>query len=229
MFSCDQLNGLLLPEKTLCLTFDDGPGETTGDGPGPKTLGLAEYLAGQNIFATFFMVGACVARHPQMVQAVAALGHMPGNHTYTHPNMPRCFEAGGDLVGEITRTTELMINCIPGNEVFFRAPFGEWEPALSNMLNQQIESAHLYKGPFYWDIDGRDWAFWQEGRSAEGCADAYLREIVRVDRGIVLMHDSTADIGEARMNNRTLETIRILIPRLKRLGYQFVRIDEIGY
>jgi peptidoglycan/xylan/chitin deacetylase (PgdA/CDA1 family) len=58
MFSTDQLKGLSLPEKTLCLTFDDGPGETEGDDPGPKTVQLAEYLTEQNISATFFMVGS---------------------------------------------------------------------------------------------------------------------------------------------------------------------------
>jgi len=57
MFSLDQLTGSHLPEKTLCMTFDDGPGETPNDGPGPKTIPLAEYLYKENIPATFFCVG----------------------------------------------------------------------------------------------------------------------------------------------------------------------------
>jgi peptidoglycan/xylan/chitin deacetylase (PgdA/CDA1 family) len=57
MFSHFPLSGNSLPSKTLCLTFDDGPGETMRDGPEPKTVQLAEYLNEESIFATFFMVG----------------------------------------------------------------------------------------------------------------------------------------------------------------------------
>ena len=38
-----------VPAKTLCLTYDDGPGATTGNGPGPRTAQLAEYLHNEGI------------------------------------------------------------------------------------------------------------------------------------------------------------------------------------
>jgi peptidoglycan/xylan/chitin deacetylase (PgdA/CDA1 family) len=47
-------SNFIFPPKTLCLTFDDGPGETIGDGPGPKTLKLAKFLNKNGIRATFF-------------------------------------------------------------------------------------------------------------------------------------------------------------------------------
>lgn len=227
MFSTHQLKGLSLPEKTLCLTFDDGPGVTHGDGPGPKTLRLAEYLHEQDISATFFVVGEFVARYPFLLPEVTKLGHIVGNHTYTHPNMPRLFAKGGDLVAEIKRTNELIIDWIPGNTVFFRAPYGEWLPEISDKLNEAMDDDHNYIGPFYWDVEGRDWAFWQDDRSAEECARAYLNEITRMDHGIVLLHDSIADNVQARENQRTFEMVKILVPRLKSLGYRFAGLDEI--
>ena len=72
-----------------------------------------------------------------------------------------------------------------------------------------------------------DWSFWQRGDTSENCADYYLKEIQEKYRGIVLMHDSTTDLATARENNLTFETAKILIPRLKDLGYSFVALDEI--
>jgi hypothetical protein len=69
--------------------------------------------------------------------------------------------------------------------------------------------------------------FWRDDRPAEECARAYLEAIERVGRGIVLMHDSTADIDEIRPRNRSLALARSLVPELRRRGYRFVRLDEI--
>jgi peptidoglycan/xylan/chitin deacetylase (PgdA/CDA1 family) len=227
MFSSHQLTGLSLPEKTLCLTFDDGPGVTKGDQPGPKTLRLAEYLHEQGISGTFFMVGKFIEKHPLLMSKVAKLGHIVGNHTYSHPDMLGLFAKGGDIITEIKRTDQLITGKPTGNTVFFRAPFGNWSPEMSDTLNVALNNDCNYTGPFYWDVDAKDWAFWQKGRSAEECARAYLKEIMRIDRGIVLMHDSTADSIQMRRNNLTFEMIRILIPRLKRLGYRFAGLNEI--
>jgi hypothetical protein len=82
-------------------------------------------------------------------------------------------------------------------------------------------------GPISWDIDKADWQFWQRGLTSEECANDYLQEIIRVGRGIVLMHDSTADYDQIKNNNLTYETIMILIPQLKALGFKFVNLDKI--
>lgn len=227
MFSPDQLNGMVFPEKTLCLTFDDGPGDTPGDHPGPKTRRIAEYLKDQNIFATFFMVGRYVEQYPHIAAAVSQMGHIIGNHTYSHPDMPELFRSGGDFVAEVKRTDELIVDWVAGSTVFFRAPYGLWAPELSDQLNRHLTTDHNHIGPFHWDIECKDWAYWRDSCSAESCAEAYLYAIEHSNRGIVLMHDSTADIDQARMNNQTLETIQLLIPQLKSLGYKFIRIDEI--
>src|SRR5690242_6866205 len=44
-----QLNGNELPDKTISLTFDDGPG--------PRTKELADYLGAEGVPATFFING----------------------------------------------------------------------------------------------------------------------------------------------------------------------------
>ena len=64
-------------EKTVFLTFDDGPiPEVT-----PWVLDTLDHYG---IKATFFMVGDNVARNPQLLQEVRSRGHSVGNHTMHH-------------------------------------------------------------------------------------------------------------------------------------------------
>lgn len=62
----------------IALTYDDGPAD-------PDTFRLLDVLAKHGIRATFFMIGQFVRERPEIVRAVAAAGHLIGNHTMTHP------------------------------------------------------------------------------------------------------------------------------------------------
>src|SRR4051812_18486146 len=115
-----------LAPKTLCLTYDDGPGETLGLGPGPRTRELGRYLFEQGIQATFFMLGQHVERHPSLPRELRAWGHLVGNHTYSHPGLVRLAQVGGDVVGEIARTHALIGQATAEPVMFLRAPYGNW-------------------------------------------------------------------------------------------------------
>ncbi len=229
MFSPDQLTGSHLPDKTLCLTFDDGPGETPNDGPGPKTLLLAEYLHKENIAATFFCVGQHIDLYPSILPLLNKLGHFVGHHTFSHPYMTALFDSDqrSKFLEEMSRTDELIRNLVPNKPIYFRAPYGDWHSRLSIMLNREFKQAINYNGPFYWDINGLDYSFWQNRQTAAECAAAYLSLIGNINHGLVVMHDSTANIKDMRLNNLTFETMKILLPVLKENGYSFVGIDNI--
>ncbi|MEO6829915.1 MAG: polysaccharide deacetylase family protein, partial [Acidobacteriaceae bacterium] len=62
----------------VALTYDDGPAD-------PDTFHLLDVLAKHGVRATFFMIGQFVQRRPEIARAVAAAGHLIGNHTMTHP------------------------------------------------------------------------------------------------------------------------------------------------
>jgi peptidoglycan/xylan/chitin deacetylase (PgdA/CDA1 family) len=226
MFSKKQLNGQLMPDKTLCLTFDDGPGETIGEGSGPKTLKIGHYLKDENISATFFMVGKFAGQFPTLLPELFNLGHTIANHTYNHVNIVNTLKKGCDLITEFTRTDDLIKEFVPNNTVYFRAPWGEWPSKAAEILNKKLDNGLRHIGPIHWDIDCEDWSYWARGCKAEECAEAYLTKIFNLRKGIVLMHDSTADILGARISNLTFETIKIIVPILKGFGYKFVSLDE---
>src|SRR5437660_11977615 len=76
-------------ERSIALTFDDGPSEGTGR--------ILEILDRHRIPATFFQCGANVARLPAMARE-AAQNHEIGNHSYTHPLF--CLRTPGAILDE---------------------------------------------------------------------------------------------------------------------------------
>jgi hypothetical protein len=74
-------------QPLVALTFDDGPHPTL-------TPQLLDFLAVNNIRATFYLIGSRVARHPQLAARIAAEGHEIGNHTWSHPSLFGHSDAG---------------------------------------------------------------------------------------------------------------------------------------
>ncbi len=238
MFYDQDIKGNALPRGTLCLTYDDGPGEAPGDGPGPRTRDIGRYLFEQGIGATFFVIGRHAEGRGDLLRQLARWGHLIGNHTYSHPGLVALATAGGDVVGELVRTAAIIEEHVGGGVIFFRAPYGNWRekksPDSPEDKDTSVVAALLNRrgrltdhvGPVNWDISAADYEYWKRGAPAEECARAYLEKIERVGRGIVLMHDSSEEDGP-RANNRAAEVTRLIVPELKARGYRFVRLDEV--
>jgi peptidoglycan/xylan/chitin deacetylase (PgdA/CDA1 family) len=239
MFLHDGIYGHTLPEKTVCLTYDDGPGETPHGGPGPATTELGRFLHAEGIRATFFVMGRHAEQFPQSLKSLHDCGHILGNHTYSHPGLVRFVLEGGDAVSELRKTHELLAPYVNGGPVYFRPPYGNWrqksdpngpEDAPTSIVAEALNRSSAfgnYLGPVLWDIVAEDWECWRQGTSPRQCAEGYLREVERVGRGIVLMHDSSEE-DDVRPKNRTAEMTKLLVPMLKRRGYHFAALDEVA-
>jgi peptidoglycan/xylan/chitin deacetylase (PgdA/CDA1 family) len=238
MFFHSDIKGDRLPPRTLCLTYDDGPGATSGDGPGPCTEELGEYLFTRGIAATFFVIGQHAERHRDVLGRLKARGHLIANHTYSHPGLVSLALSGGDVIGEIARTDEIIGPYVDSDVRYFRAPYGNWRETdesaggadqptsiVASVLNED-RRLKSYVGPINWDISGEDYDFWRRGLSAEDCAATYLERIRLAARGIVLMHDSSEN-DKIRARNLTYHATRLIVPALEAEGYRFVRLDEI--
>ncbi len=229
MFFDHDLKGADLPPQTLCLTYDDGPG--------PDTWELGHYLFTEGVRATFFVIGRHAEGQDALLAQLRAWGHRIGNHTYSHPGLVPLAESGGDVVGELARTDRLIRPHASDATMVFRAPYGNWrqrQPGTDEDRDTSIVAEVLnrsgrfpdYIGPINWDISAADYDFWKRGDTAEACAAAYLDNVARVGRGIVLMHDSS-EKPAVRPRNRALQATWLLVPALKAAGYRFVGLDEV--
>jgi peptidoglycan/xylan/chitin deacetylase (PgdA/CDA1 family) len=205
-----------IPDKTLALTFDDGPG--------PHTLALAEYLASESVFVTFFFVGRHAHRKPEIVRKVHDLGHLIGSHTYDHADLTKTIDPITAIFqGEIIIRNQLKLDII--HPILFRAPYGNWNADIAQVVPQR----NLLKttiGPIGWNIprysESSDWYYWRQNRTPGYAAKEFFNEIQFKQKGIICLHDND-HVGKV---NRTFEMIPILIPMLKERGYRFIRLDE---
>lgn len=220
MLALKDLKDFNLPDKTLCLTYDDGPG--------PYTLEIARFLHQHNIRATFFVVGKFAVEHTDILDELSSLGHIIGNHTYEHPDMPYFVSINGNVQDQIIRTNTVIQKYNEGKLTYFRAPYGKWSPEVAHELNSNLRTSYRFAGPVYWDIEGIDCYYWKLGRTVEDAVNIYLEKIHLYNKGVVVMHDQIADMDTVKAVNKTLELTQKLVPVLIEQGYSFVGLDEIS-
>ncbi len=158
-------------EKTVYLTFDDGPIPEA-------TPFILDTLRERGIKATFFMVGENVFRYPHLYEAIVADGHAVGNHTYNH------------MGGVKHPLKEYAENTIKANKFIstnlFRPPHGWMRPS------QYLYLKRKYK-IIMWDLVTRDY-------SRNLTAEDVFQNIRTYTRNgsIITFHDSLKSIDKLK-------------------------------
>ena len=208
-----QLNGSELPDKTISLTFDDGPGKRSGE--------LADYLASKGVKAAFFINGSKVAGRQGAIDKIVGRGHLLANHTHNHKQLTKLSAAS--IVKEIADTDTIIAAAQPDGPWVVRAPFGAWNGSVARAVN--ASDMRKYVGSVFWDEGGAltanaaaDWDCWGKGVSVQRCGELYLKEIRTKRRGIVLFHD---------VHDKTVDMIKEILPTLIEEGYKFAPLQEV--
>ena len=227
-------NDFGLKAKEVVLTLDDGPG--------PRTVKLAEFLARENVPAVFFMVGKNARANPTAVKRVAEISAEAGgnliiaNHSMTHTTpLPKQGVAGA--ISEIMNADAILSSSItrsqaglPSERFFFRPPYGAFTSlGAANISRINEAGADKYTGPVFWDIGGEltdsysaDWACW--GKVSVGrCTDGYIAEARTRGKGIILVHDVHAKTVDMLMGTGAANG-RSLIKDLRNQGFKFVSL-----
>jgi peptidoglycan-N-acetylglucosamine deacetylase len=159
------------------LTFDDGPDPQT-------TPILLDCLARHGVRAGFFLIGEKARRHPELVRAIAAAGHLIGNHSQTH--------AAGRFWGlppaamwrEIAGCQQTLTELLGSPPTLFRPPVGHHNPFVWPPLQA------LGLKMVLWNCRGFD-AVLRDPAAVRRRLEAGLRP-----GAIVLLHEGRADAGE---------------------------------
>jgi peptidoglycan/xylan/chitin deacetylase (PgdA/CDA1 family) len=188
----------------VALSFDDGPDPATT----PRTLALCDTLA---LRATFFLLGARVEAHPDLVHAIRAGGHGIAVHGHRHAHhllhRPRWIDA--DLERALSALEQA--GCAPR---LFRPPYGQLTAATVRAARRHRLEVVLWSG---W---GREWADADDERVL-----ARLSAALRPG-AILLLHDSdqTARPGTAARIQRLLPR---LATEIAERGLTAVSVEEL--
>lgn len=149
--------------KTVYLTFDDGP--TPG-----VTEQVLSMLAEVGAKATFFCIGNCVEKHPELYNKLLEDNHAVGNHTYSHKN--------GWKVS-LNNYLEDVEKC---NQIFksklFRPPYGKLSPRQFILLRKSYTIV-------MWDVLSMDY---DTRLSSDICLNNVLHNVR--NGSIITFHDS---------------------------------------
>jgi peptidoglycan-N-acetylglucosamine deacetylase len=180
-------------KRRLYLTYDDGPHPDT-------TPQLIELLASENILATFFLIGAHVEKHPELVKQLADAGHVIANHTHHHEFLPML--TSHRIETEIGKANDAIFQACGQTPTFFRAPYGVLDARVADCLKERSMN------PVYWSSVSEDWL----PLGANRVVSRIIRKLS--DGALIVLH-------EKWFPHQTLEATRGVIKFAREAGYSF--------
>ena len=157
----------IVANKTIALTFDDGPG--------PYTEKLLDILDKYDAKATFFLIGSKVSARANTLRRMQSRGHQLGNHSWSHPELNKV--SAEQLASEIDQTNNAIKQAVGTKPNIIRPPYGAFNRAVLEQFRQRGMSAVV------WSVDTRDWA---DRNSEIVCS----RAVAGARNGaVILMHD----------------------------------------
>ncbi|WP_142265658.1 bifunctional polysaccharide deacetylase/glycosyltransferase family 2 protein [Streptomyces sp. SLBN-115] len=206
-FQGGQATTVSVPDKTIALTFDDGPNPTWT----PQVLKiLQEY----DVPGTFFLVGSMVSRYPSIVKDMVEEGNEVGIHTFTHVDLS--YQSDARVDREMEQTQLALAGAAGITTTLFRAPYSSETDAIDNY------SWPIYKKlgedgytSVFVDTDSDDWKKpgvskiikWATPEDGKGAS--------------VLFHDAGGE------RSQTIKALPTYIKKMKAAGYTFTTISGV--
>lgn len=188
-------------KKELFLTFDNG----YENGYTPRIL---DVLKEKKVPAAFFVTGHYVKDQPELIQRMAAEGHIVGNHSWSHPDMSQLSE--GNIKTELDKVKE-QVEILTGQKEmkYLRPPRG--------IFSERVLAASKQFGytNVFWSVAYKDW----DVNAQRGSQYAYSEVVKQLHPGaIILLHSVSKDNTEA---------LGSIIEEARRQGYEFKSLDQL--
>jgi peptidoglycan/xylan/chitin deacetylase (PgdA/CDA1 family) len=187
-------------EKTLVLTFDDGPSE--------YTTCVMRVLAEYDVKATFFVLGERAAAMPDVVRSVKQAGHDVASHGWSHTSFTELDSE--TLSSELCRTQDKIRELTGCDSHDVRPPYGRYDGQIvSRLANQDLVT-------WLWTADACDY-------EPAATVDRIVRNalLALTPGGIVLMHDGGGD------RSKTVQALPRIIEGARARGFRFVPLQAV--
>jgi peptidoglycan/xylan/chitin deacetylase (PgdA/CDA1 family)/GT2 family glycosyltransferase len=188
------------PDRTLALTFDDGPDPVW-------TPAILDVLTRHGVHATFFVTGAHAAENPGLIREILARGNEIGHHTATHVDLRT---AGSLRTWLELRSTDLVFAYTAGATTsLIRPPYSAGPDSLDDPMWTVAEDLGASGRLLVLStVDSEDWR-------RPGVAAILANATPPDDRGqVLLMHDAGGDRAQ------TVAALDRLLPALQARGWR---------
>lgn len=191
-------------EKSVYLTFDDGPSERTDE--------ILKILDEYGVKATFFVVGSKDEAGLARLRAITEAGHTLAIHSYTHDYL-KIYDSVEAYLEDFNEMYCQIVEATGVAPRIFRFPGGSINGYNGNVY-REIIAEMTRRGFVYFDWNAANGdAASTKLQSAEVLAENALKGTTS-RRAIVLMHDSTA-------KTTTVEALPAIIEGYRDAGFTF--------
>jgi peptidoglycan-N-acetylglucosamine deacetylase len=182
-------------EKTIYLSFDDGPHPTI-------TPFVLNELKKYNAKVTFFCIGDNVRKFPDVYQQVINEGHAIGNHTMHHINGWENTEE--DYLNDIKAAKKYISSSL------FRPPYGR----IKRSQLRRLSTTNYKLSTIMWSVLAGDWV---ASLTPEKCFEQVKNNVY--PGCIIVFHDSE------KAYERMQYALPKVLEHFNRLGYCFKKIE----
>lgn len=201
------------PNKTIFLTFDDGPSARTGE--------VLDILKQKNVKATFFVVGNTSTAGKDYMKRIVEEGHTIAPHTFTH-NFKSIYSSVEAYLNDFNKIYTLIYETTGVKPTIFRFAGGSKNSFNKNNYREIIAEMTRRGFNYYdWNLSTGD-AVQKSLTPAEKCLSNVLNYSAKYNNAVVLMHD-------AQPKTTTVQALPALIDGLRNQGFSFQKLSNEIY
>lgn len=190
-------------EKTVYITFDDGPNVNTG--------AILKVLNQYGAKASFFMLEPNMKKHSEAVRQIVEEGHSVGLHGVTH-HVSEIYQSSESVVGEML-TAQFTLESITGiRSELIRVPYG----SVPNMKPEYLKAVKREGFSLWdWNVDSEDWKY-HSGEYVQNVMDQLASYSFENQPKVILIHEKPT----------TLAYLDSLLKKLTDQGYNMKALTE---
>ena len=202
-YAPQELSANVRETGVIYLTFDDGPSARTAE--------ILDILKEKNVKATFFVVGSKDEYSKSLLKRIVEEGHTLGMHSYSH-NYSKIYASVEDYLADMYQIFHQIKEATGVTPTLFRFPGGSIN-GYNSAIYQELVAEMMRRGfvPFDWNISNADAS--EKPVPVETLISNVISGAKKVERGVVLMHDSSPRVT-------TVQSLDTIIDRLFELGFE---------
>lgn len=196
-------------EKTVFLTFDDGPSR--------NTVKILDTLAEYKVCATFFLIGENMTEEGiEIAKRAVEEGHMLGMHTETH-RYEKIYHSVDSFLTDYDKLAARFVETFGECPAVFRFPGGSYS-AYINPIKRELREELARRGfvGYDWNVSGEDAV---GTPTAASIKKNIFDTIEGQEQPIILLHDSPC-------SNLTAEVLPDILEQLIAEGYTFMTLEH---